>query len=413
MPKFVDRETGKVFDVPDSNTGQTELSNPGGFKTPKGSFPILERLGKVEAGIEERGSLPQKAMENIKSPNLLRKVMGAVQFAGVPFQAFESSIANPLLAIQKGEKDVGNLIGEAMQGANLEKQGELGDILRVAGFPEPAAATMGFTASIAAPTKVLMGISKSMHRLSRGTDKQIMKAGEQLIQATQNARKTSGEALDKAFSKVDTAPVNGEKLLDAISDLPSNVVKELEKKFGDLFSELTLRKVRKIKQEIGSLRPSAFGKDARGVAERIDDRAVNRAYAKMKGLIEETATQTSGKRSAKALMDAEESFSEIMDASKSIRRSVMDPTLRKPTKGGAVASKLAKEGDVTTRTALKTLRDSGPKAKKDIDRAVDALNAFNRHMQTLRVLGHVGSAVAFGGALGAVGGRLVSKGVDR
>ena len=417
--KVKDKTTGQVFTVREKTGGgldqqRQQIVSEG--QQAKSNImaqdPTYARMQNVESKIKERGQFPETAIEGFKSPNLLRKGLAVAETVSAPFQAMDSAVANPMLAFQKGENNVGKLLGEVGAGALLRKQGEAGDVFRVAGAPEPVSATLGLALGVGAPFKAIRNVTKGLGKISKMSDKGILRAGDDLVKATDEARSHSGKALGDAFGKVDSVPVDSGEAIDAVGSLPEKLVKHLEEEIGDLggfMQQMTVGKLRQIKQLVGQFRPQAFGKEDRGLSELLDDKAINKGYAKLKGVLESSVKQFSGDKIAKHLLDLEESFGDVMGASGFIKKTVMSPELGMATRAGKAASGLAKEGDVTTRTAMNILRGSGPEARKAINKAVDALNRFNRNQAILRGLGHVGSAITFGGALGALGGAAISR----
>jgi len=365
----------------------------------------------TDEAIASRGTIASNIKDDLSSPNMARKVLGAVGIMGAPLNAIRSAVANPALEMQKGNFNPGDLAMEAWKGVSGQKQGRYIDVYRRAGVPAPAASGLDFVLS-SSPLKAVQVAKKAISAVAKMSDKGIMKAGESLIKATDEAEKFVGSQVGEAFKKVETLKVDPTTLYNSISKLPKVLLSKLEETFGnleDFAQNATVGKVRELKHFVGKYRPSAFGKTERGLAENIDAEDMNNAYRSLKSLLSETVEKATDSKTAANLMKLEKSYSDVRRASDYVKKTVVDSTLRKPTKAGNMAGKLVVEGDVSGRDALNTLRKSGKVSKKQIDKAISSLEAFNRWRAMAEFGKHAANAALYGGAIGGLGGYVGGK----
>jgi hypothetical protein len=71
-----------------------------------------------------------------------------------------------------------------------------------------------------------------------------------------------------------------------------------------------------------------------------------------------------------------------------------------------MAVKLAKEGDMTGRVALTTLKSAGLKANLSITKAIRALEKYNSRLFLTKTTGSIARGTVYGAAAGTVGGRI-------
>jgi len=390
----------------------------------------LENKSPVEQKISERGTIGD-IFNQLKSQSTGSKIVGGLRAIGVPTQVIEASIANPMLEIQKGTtKPLTPFLPmpmamasdpiyrkAVMSGITGQRLGEFGDVIRTAGWGEPAAIAVGSTLSYGAPAKILSKVGGVFKGVNKLTDKGILRAGGNLIRGSEDAVKTVGVNVDNAFSTVNHISVDGNRFINEMGKLPKPLINQLETDLGqnldDIGQVLDIGKLRKIKQLIGDYRPTAFGKEERGVVENIDIKNINKAYAGIKNLMQQTLKDNGLGENAKKLMDAEHSFSEVKRASDYIKKTVVDITLLKPTKAGKMADKMGTLEDVSGREALKTIRNSGKVAKQNVDKAISALEAFNRWRMVTQLSQKATNAVLFGGIAGSIGGKMFRKATEQ
>jgi len=402
--KLRDRVTGEIIVVQDPMSEKPSSDKKKWYD---------QRAELVNKEIAERGTLGRTILENLRSPNPIRKGMGTLGAVAAPISLATAGVVNPALAVQQGRFNPMELLREAKAGVTGQKMGQIQDVGYGGGFPKPLAVGTDLFLSIALPAKIVVGIGKAYGGITKLTDKGIMKAGKSLVSATKEAEKYAGQKLGEAFAKVDHLPVKDYDFLNYIVKLPQTLLSKLEETFGhmdELASNLTIGKLRAVKQFIGKLKPTLWGKGERGLAENIEAEDINKAYAGIKSLLRSNLVKQAGEKVAKALMKTEDTFSKISRSSDYVRQVVMEKTLQMATKSGALAKKIAVEGDTSGRTALNILRSMGGKtAEKDINKAVAALEAFNRTMAITDMVRRVSGAVILGGAAGAVGGRMMRK----
>lgn len=370
------------------------------------------RSEATELRIKERGTIQENIKSQFSKPELIGKLSATLTTIGAPFSAIESAISNPMLLAQQGNFSPQDLLKESLKGLALQKQGQYGDVLKNAGADKTVSDITGLFLNASLPLKVVNTTLKTFGKISKLSDKGIMYAGKQLIKAADDAQTAVGIKVGQAFSKVDNTVVDGMDFINKITDLPKSVIKSAEEHFGnmeDFASNLTIGKLREFKRFLGKLRPTSYGKGERGISETIDIEKLNKVYGSIKDIIKNNITDVFGDNTSKTLMGLEKSYSEMIGASNFLRRSVIEPTTRKATTAGKVATNLVKEGDVSTREALNTLKLAGSSSRKAINKAIRALEMYNTHIAMLNAARKGLQAAVFGGAAGAIGGKALQK----
>lgn len=411
--KIKDKVTGEIITL--KLRDSTQVAAPVKTKEPywKG---FENRLGLSNQEVASRGNLFQNIKQNVQSPSPVKRILGGVEAVAAPIQMVESGISNPILAYQSGVNSPFSLMKESIAGFTGKKQGEIGDVLYRAGLPKPMSSAMGLALTIGIPGKAAQYTGKFFNGISKMTDKGILKSGSALVKATQEAKKFTGAKLDEVFMPFNNINVDSKSLLNVLNRLPKTAVAGIEENIGyikDIIKNPTLSNLRQVKHFLGELRPTAFGKEARGVAETLEGKYINEVYGGIKKLMENTLRDNFGDKTAQALMSAEKAYSSVSKASSYVKKTIVDSTLGLPTKAGEAARKLVTEGDVSFRTALNTLRKSGKTAKKDIDKAVSSLEKFNRWMSLKKSAAMAAKAATYGGAVGALGGAIAGKVMGR
>lgn len=408
--KLRNKATGEIIQI----RRKTPSVSPTKSVEKPGAMQLLKsRENRVEKSITDRGNRLENIKSDLLATNPIRKVMGGLQVMDTPRAAFEAGLANPLLDMQKGIINPSVLIKDSIAGFKGQRQGEFGDPYRIAGFPEPIPTAMGMTLGFASPAKLLLNVKKSISGISKMSDKGILRAGDNLIKATDEAIKYSGNELNKAFSAVDTIKVDAGKVIDNVTKLPKGLIDAIEESVGnlsDIGNQMTVGHLRRIKQVVGKYKPTIFGKGERGVAENLEADKINNVYSFFKKELKDSVGKNTDSKTANNLMKMEEKYTDIQRSTDAVKKYTVDPTLRKPTKAGRVAKKVEEEGDVTGRVALNTIRENGGKeAKKLINKAVSDLEAFNRWRRNAEIASHVVKAGLYGGAIGGLGGYLAGK----
>lgn len=379
---------------------------------PQAKESYSEKVGRLRAEtteeIAKRGSYWGGIKENLMSPNPVKRTLGVLGVVGAPFAALEGAVANPSLALQRGEVNPLALAKEAYLGATGKKQGQYGDVYRDSGFvPKPVAAGAGLLLNVS-PIKALQTVNKTFGAIKKLSDKGIIKAGESLIKATQEATKVTGVGLEKAYQPLNNITVNSKAVKSLLDKMPSVLRDEITQRFSGVnFANPTVAVVREIKQIIGKYKPNVFGKGERGIAENIEAARIEQLYAMTKKIINSVVESRVGKKAAEVLSKTDDAFHSVSNASDYIQKSIIDATLKQATKAGSMAKKIAIEGDVSGRAAMNVLKRSG--ARKEINKAMDALQAFNKwqaiHFWTQKGI----NAALFGGVAGSIGGQAMRK----
>lgn len=391
---------------------------------------FTQRAEKAQQEIAKRGSLWGNIIADIQSPNVIKKVVGGLQAMGSPLTQLEAGIANPALLLQTGDlysqakapttlgvlgEGARRLAEESFKGFTGRRLGQYGDVYRAGGVPSPLAATAGFTLAMS-PVKAIQVLNRTFGAVTKLSDKGIMNAGNALIKAGGEAKVFTGTKLNEAFRTVDNVKVNADDFLNAVSKLPKTFISKLEEMFGNLdevAGSITVGRLRQLKQTIGKVRPTVFGREARGAVETLEVEDINKVYSAIKKLMASSVEKATNKKTADALMKMEDTFTQVSRASDYIKKIIVEPTLRKPTRAGGMAGKMVVEGDVSGRIALTTLKKSGKEARKTINQAVSALEAFNKWRAIVETTQHVIRAATYGGAIGAAGGMAAGKMAQR
>ncbi len=382
-----------------------------GESKPKPTGNKYEQIAqKIEQDIASRGNIQTTVPEKFRSGGVMNKVLGSLEVAGAPFEAAQAMVANPMLEMQRGNFNPMDLAREAAMGASLQKRGQYGDVYRGAGVPEPIAAGAGLFLDIAAPVKVLKGLNNAFGKISKMSDKNVGAISTFMNRAADDAIKVTGNNLDVAYSLADDVVVDGDKMLNALTELPDVVMKRLEKDLGKIDpSNISVPMARKIKQFVGKYRPSAFGKSELGLAETMDIEDINKAYSGFKKAIYDSVNSSKGKKAADAINELDEAYHGLKDSVSYVRKVISDKTLKKPTKGGRLAEKVIAEGDYSARDAMNTIRSASKDARKYVNKAMRSINKYNKHIRNIQMAQHAINAATFGGAIGGIGGAVASK----
>lgn len=414
--KLRDKVTGEIITLRMKDTSPKSEKKAVASDKPVGIGAIDERSEKFKKEIASRGSLGGEIAGNLKSPNIMRKGMGVLGVMDAPRRAIEAGFANPALAMQAGNFNPMDLAREFKQGITGQKLGQYGDVMEIAGLPKPVSATTGLLLS-SAPGKLIQMAKRGFGQIAKLSDKGMTKAGSSLIKSTEEATKFVGSKVDEAYASISSTPVDVGSVKRVFNELPETLGNLIKKEFGidkiDDITELNMGQLRQFKQLVGKYRTSAFGRDARGVADNIDSEKINSAYGMLKKIIYSTTEQAHGKKIADSITKADKAFSEVSKASDYIKKTIVDPTLLKPTKVGAMAKKFIAESDMSGRDALNTVRNSSRTARREIDRAVSELEKFNRWMGLSAIGQHAAGAAFYGGAIGGIGGYAASKVYNR
>lgn len=396
---------------------------------PKTGNDLLDRINiassETEQRIQERGTIQSNVAESFKKAlpgggeegkiNQAKDIIGAgLQIPSAPFRAIESSIANTAINLQDPTNlNFGKLMKDAASGASLQRQGTFEDVFLRAGLPETPSQVAGFATSLLIPIGIVNKLNKTFGAISKASDKGILKAGDDIIKSIDDAVPKMGSKVDEVFDSVKSFTADKNKFIDDFLKLPEVVQNKAGEVFGnmdDFANKITIGRLREFKRWVGKLRQTSFGKEAKGVAETLDDAAINSSYAGLKSNIKNSVEKTiggnEGSKISKIINDAEEGFTSLKRASDFLKRTIVDPTLKLPTKAGILAGKLKRGGDVTARTAANVVKSASKEANKSMTLAVDALNIFSRNKALAQIFKQIGKGLIIGGAAGAVSKKL-------
>lgn len=408
-------KSGKVIDL-DSRGEENNTK-----ETPKSRIEQSEdRISKRETIQEEIGKNVRGALDEDApiGKRALSATAAGLNVIGAPFNAVESALANKALEIQKGNYNPLSIGKKIIEGATLQRRGQYGDVFKNAGIDPLLSDTAGFVLAVS-PVAVWRQVSKALGNISRMSDKGLMKAGNKVLQASSEAKNAVGAKVTQEYAQVDDLGINGTKFLDSISDLPQVVLNKAKKIYGDLddyAQGMNIGKLREFKRLIGKLKPNSFSKSEKGLADTIDDIDVNKAYSKLQGLLKETLFDKSfgiGKAKAEHLFELDRSYGQVIDAVRYVRKTITSKDLKLPTQVGKLAKNITSDMDSTARVALSTIKSTTNKARGLVNETVNLLEKFNRGQRLKTVAEKAGGAVVFGGAAGAIGGRILQNIADR
>ena len=117
-------------------------------------------------------------------------------------------------------------------------------------------------------------------------------------------------------------------------------------------------------------------------------------------------------KQAEHVTKMEKAFEATINASDYVRRSIMSPILRKPTRIDRIARGVQKSGDISTRTAINQLLHGGKLAQNSMMTAIDAINSYNRYMWISETGGKIANYAVLGGVAGSIGARSASRAFD-
>jgi len=370
---------------------------------------------KTQERIQERGKIQDSIKRVATEKSGIKKAIAVSEVVDAPFAAIESAIANPSLEFQKGNFNPQNAVKEAILGLSLQKQGQYGDVMKNAGYNPVIADTLGLVLHLS-PVKVYTEVSKTFGAISKLSDKAMLKAGDNLLDAVNQAKTAAGTKVTEEFAKhADSVPVDGFKFIEDISKLPEPVMKRAEIVFGDLAdfaNGLTVGKVREFKRFLGKVKPNSYGQAERGIQENLDVQDLNKVYSNLKTRMESTLSDAASgvdKKTVQYLMKLEEAYSEVVDAGRYIRKQIVDPTLEVPSKVGQFAKKVVSDEDMSGRIALTKIKKTSGEAMKRINSAMKQIESFNSNQKIKQVAGRAINTAIWGGAVGGAAGGSIAR----
>lgn len=350
---------------------------------------------------------------NVVLDTARRAGSGLLNTAAMVGQRSESAVANPLLNVQRGNFSPKDAFEAFRQGVTGEKPGEIGDIIRSTGLlPESLSATIGFTGAAISPAAVIKGVDRYFKGVSKLTDKAIKTNGAKIIGAADEAKNFVGSLTDEAYNSVKNFSVTKmDDFVPKLKKLPSNLLDNIADDLGvenidDFLENMNVGKLRKLKQELGKYKASAFGRSERGLADNVDSEKVNKAYSAMirtlRGSVEDAMSEGGkvspiAKKKVQQLIDADNKFSELVDAVNLIKKNLVDPTTKKATRAGRLIKKVQKDlSDTALRDSLEVVRKTSKKANKQIRDAINNLNKFYDKQEFNSMLGELGRNISIG-----------------
>jgi len=418
--KIKNKKTGEVIDLSKPSKVEDKPAESTPSKKPNQMERFApERAKATEERIKERGTIQDTAKKIGSEKSIVKKIGAGLEVASAPLAAVESGVANVGLEMQKGNVNPVDLLKESILGISLQKQGQYGDIMKNAGYNPVLSDTAGLVASLS-PVKVYQNVAKTFGNISKMSDKALMKTGNNLIYAIDDAKKAVGMKVTQEYAKgADNLPVDGLQFINDVADLPRPIMKKMELAFGkmeDFAKNLNIGKVREFKRYLGKLKPNAYGGDARGLKDSLDVLDINKVYGKVSGTAEKVMRDKSSgldKSTVDHLLDLDESYHDVINAGRYIKHTITDATLGKPTKVGNLAEEIKLEGNSTARVALSKIKSSSRTAMNNVNKAMDRMESFNRWQRDKMIVSRAIKAVTYGGIAGAVGGKLVNKFQDR
>ena len=403
--------------IKNSKTGEViDLSEPASSAPAKKDFKSLS--AETDTRIKERGTIQDSAKKIITDKGAVKKTIAGAEVISAPLNSIESGISNPALQIQKGNANPMDLVKEAILGFSLQKQGQYGDIMKNAGYNPVLADSAGLVLNLS-PIKVFNAAAKTFGSISKMSDKALEKTGRNLLYAIDDAKKAVGTKVTQEYAKkADAIPVDGLQFINDVADLPKPIMKKLELAFGkmeDFAQGMNVGKVREFKRYLGKLKPNAYGNDAKGLKDTLDVKDINKVYGRVQDTMKKVMSdKTSGldKSEVTHLLDLDDSYHDVINAGRYIKKTINDSVLGKPTKVGELAQQVTSATDSTSRVALSTIKKASRTAQRNVNTAMRRIENFNRWQNDKQVMSRAFGALAFGGFAGAVGGGILRKAQD-
>ena len=383
--------------------------------------PLIPKEAEVNKLISERTDPVETLRQEVTTPfdfkkhpfkSAVKPFVTTSKIAAIPFARASSAIGGLGLGLQK-TKGFGESFKMAKEGLLGQKQFKAFDPARAIGVPGAVATVGELALEIGVSLKAMSAAGKILRGpIQRMNDKKLLEAGGKLVKSSDDAVKVVGNRLTKVYQPINGVKVDPTSILDDVVELPQPIIKHLERSVGkldDYMQDFTIEKARELKRVLGELRPSAFGKIEKGAVELVTDKQINKAYGAIKQSMQKALKDNGLAKEAVKLLDADDAFSATKNASRLIKKTITDPTLRAPTKIGRAASGLEREADITFRQALNTLKKSGFSVTRDLNSAVSALESFNRLQKIQKFGGALGRSAIFGGIAGGTAGRIIGE----
>ncbi len=279
-------------------------------------LPGLPGQQNVEQQISQRPDLIKQFIGSIQQPGYLGKAvrnpliptMDIIKGGGGLYQRGESAIANPAMALQRGQpQQTGS---EFLSGVTGQKQGEFGDIIRQTGFGgmmnEPLAKTIGFLSTMGLTNVVTKGklieAATKAQELTKQHLPQVMNDEWLTKQATytygvaDDVVKAVQNEYEDLYKNIDDVVVNESKLKEVVNNLSGGakeetqqIIDDLKLEFGDEPISFTINSARRIKNIIQRYIPdSAWMKGKKNLNMTPRQEKLAGVWFKTRDLIKDT-----------------------------------------------------------------------------------------------------------------------------
>jgi len=327
----------------------------------------------IEKRIRERGTVYS---EFSPKTDVLNRIGTGLKTVGLPLELAESTISNPIIAIQQGRFNPIDLIKETAQGLVGLRQGEFGDILSNVGAPDLVAAAGGLGAAVAMPV-TLIKLAGRLGKVSKFVDAKTSKAINSFVKAVagkNGALVKADKNMQRYYNEIGTAKINQSKFLDLlgdatnttkkyISDIPNVKLVEAEDKLLELVQKGDINSVRAAKQIVDDLvsnwhKTATGGNLSRGQGKLVE---ISRDLGK---LMDKGAKAAKNSKYAEKFRNARHDYSNMKKGYQSIQSKMVNPKTGQPTKTGKLLNEILdnREGDV--RKTLATMNKFGSKSNR-------------------------------------------------
>lgn len=247
MAKYeVQTEQGKY--LIETESPQEEITTPQTFKQNQLDKTISQRPDIYKQAVQGIQNLPQNMIQSAGMPGLPLLNIGLKSLGGVAQRA-EAAVANPFLEMGANKGTIGSLpyrMGKSIkQGITGEKLGELGDVARQAGLPEPVSAGLGLLgtgivggvlARGAGLTQKATDLGKLETSYGKDISKNIIKHTTGLTDEAIEHGQTKG--WDKILTKENLDPNIGYNLVLKTKKGLQNFYRNLNKTYGEKLDEI-------------------------------------------------------------------------------------------------------------------------------------------------------------------------------
>ena len=422
--KVRDKETGKVFTVRAKQKSQAPVKED----VPNKAFG-LGKTDVVENLIEQRD--PQAAFqafsEGMQAKSAYAKehpfkafmkgldprthIPEAANLAGGISQRIESTVANPLIEMQKGEFNPMVLGQSAIDGLIGKRGGEVGDIMRNSLYsagvsPEITEAVAGSVGllGMAGVYKGLgeLGQNKTLHkgldklankRPRIMNDKWKVNTSKQAHQGVLEAKGAAGKEYSRIYSPVDNKVVAPEEFVDSFKKIPQSIKNELAPEFkGKLQSDVTIKVLREIRKRITDrVSDSNWVKAIQGKYPSVSSKRLIDISSQLKKAILNNVDDATKKQ----ILKLDPKYAQIVKKGHKIINNVYDAKT-----GSYKTSKTLKTFTEGTKAGERTLYSSYGEYSKALKQFVKDMNKYAFRQKAKAVSGKIAKWAAISGAVG-------------